>query len=74
MERLKSILSFVGGLAGLLAFMFGVNLLMDRWGLAFVIGVHVTMFLALLAGFVIFGAGLGRRPPGQAAWAGQPKI
>ena len=74
MERLKNILSFAGGVAGLLAFMFGVNLLMDRWGLAFVVGAYVAMFLALLAGFVIFGAGLGRRPPGEAAWAGQPKI
>jgi hypothetical protein len=74
MERLKSILSFAGGLAGLLAFMFGVNLLMDCWGLAFVVGAYVAMFLALLAGFVILDAGLGPRPPGEAAWVGQPKI
>jgi hypothetical protein len=80
MERLKNILSFAGGVAGLLAFMFGVNLLVDCWGLAFVVGAYVAMFLALLAGFVIFDAGLGPRPPsqparaGEPAWPGQPKI
>jgi len=57
MERLKSILSFAGGLTGLVMFIFGVNLLMDRWGLAFVVGVYAVMFLALLAGFLIFAPG-----------------
>ena len=68
MERLKSILSFAGGLATLLAFMFGVNLLMDRWGLAFVIGVYIVMFHVLLVGFLIFA-------PGPAApFPADPKI
>jgi hypothetical protein len=68
MERLKSILSFAGGLAGLVMFIFGVNLLMDRWGLAFVVGVYAVMFLALLAGFLVFA-------PGPAApFPADPKI
>lgn len=57
MERFKSIPSFAGGLAGLLAFIFGANLLVARWGLAFVAGAYLLMFLALLVGFLIFAPG-----------------
>jgi hypothetical protein len=62
MERLKSILSFAGGLAGVVAIIIGLNFLMDRWGLAFVVAVYAVMFLALLAGFLIFGLSLIRDP------------
>jgi len=63
MERLKSILSFAVGLAVLLAFMFGLMWLVLRFGLVFIIGAYVLMFLALLAGFLIFAPGLGQKPP-----------
>jgi hypothetical protein len=62
MQRLKSILSFAGGLAGLLTFMFGINFLMVRWGLAFVVGAYVVMFLVLLAGFLIFAPDRKEKP------------
>jgi len=68
MERLKSILSFAGGLAALVAIIIGLNFLLARWGLAFVIGAYVVMFLALLAGFLVFA-------PGPAApFPADPKI
>jgi len=63
MERLKSILSFAAGLAVLLAFMFGLMWLVLRFGLLFIIGAYVVMFLVLLAGFLIFAPGLVRKPP-----------
>lgn len=63
MERVKSTLSFIGGLAVVLVFMFGINFLMDRWGLAFVVGTYAVMFLALLAGFLIFAPGLAAPVP-----------
>jgi hypothetical protein len=62
MERLKSILSFASGLTALVVVIIGLNFLMDRWGLAFVVAVYAVMFLALLAGFLIFGLGLIRDP------------
>jgi len=57
MERLKSILSFASGLTALVVVIIGLNFLMDRWGLAFVVGVYAVMFLALLAGFLVFAPG-----------------
>lgn len=61
MDRFKAVLSFALGLAGLLAFMFGVNWLVSRLGLLFVVGAYVVMFLALLVGFVVFAPGLRRK-------------
>lgn len=61
MDRFKAVLSFALGLAGLLAFMFGVNWLVFRLGLLFVVGAYVVMFLALLVGFVVFAPGLRRK-------------
>jgi apolipoprotein N-acyltransferase len=63
MERLKGVLSFAVGLAVLLAFMFGLMWLVMRFGLVFIIGAYVVMFLALLAGFLIFAPGLVQKPP-----------
>jgi hypothetical protein len=63
MERLKSVLSFAIGLAVLLAFMFGLMWLVMRFGLLFIIGTYLVMFLALLAGFLIFAPGLVQKPP-----------
>lgn len=60
-QKLKSVLSFAVGLAGLLAFMFVVNWLTFRLGLLFVVGAYVVMFLALLVGFVVFGLGLRKK-------------
>ena len=61
MERLKSVLSFAAGLAVLLAFMFGVTALVSRFGLFFVLGVYVVMYLALLVAFLLFAPGLRRK-------------
>jgi len=61
MERLKSILSFAVGLAVLLAFMFGLMWFVMRFGLVFIIGAYVVMFLALLVGFLLFAPGLRRK-------------
>jgi uncharacterized protein (DUF58 family) len=54
MERLKPILSFAGGLAGLLALMCGCTLIFARLGATGIVAVYAGLFLIFFVAFLLF--------------------